>query len=77
MIIAALSTFQACLWMGVDIGKFLSGLGVRNILDTKLHVLGVCLCLAGCLFRCITVVDRMLCGVKSAHGETGTECCVE
>jgi len=31
-------------------GKFLNDLGVSNILDTKLHGLGTCLGLAGCLF---------------------------
>jgi hypothetical protein len=46
--------------VGVGIGKFLLDLGVGNILDTKLHGLGGCLYLAGCLFCCITVVDRML-----------------
>jgi hypothetical protein len=73
MIMAALSTFLVWLWLGVGIGKFLNDLGVINILDTILHVLGACLCLAVCLFCCITVVGRMLCGVKSAHRETGTE----
>ena len=35
--------------MGVGIGKFLNDLGVRNILNTKLRGLRVCLCLAGWL----------------------------
>jgi hypothetical protein len=33
---AALAIFQALIWVGVDIGKFLIDLGVRNILDTKI-----------------------------------------
>jgi hypothetical protein len=37
----------------MHMGKFLNYLGVRNIFDTKLHGLGTCLCLAGCLFHCI------------------------
>ena len=42
MIIASLAIFQAWIWVGVVIGKFLNDLGVRNIVDTKLHVLGAC-----------------------------------
>jgi hypothetical protein len=42
MIMAALSIFQAWIWMGVGMGKFLNGLGMSNILDTKLHGLGAC-----------------------------------
>jgi hypothetical protein len=42
MIIASLAIFQAWIWFGVVIGKFLNDLGVRNIVDTKLHVLGAC-----------------------------------
>jgi hypothetical protein len=49
MIMAALSVFLAWIWVGVVIDKFLNDLGVRNILDTKLHGLRACLCLAGCL----------------------------
>jgi hypothetical protein len=33
--------------VGVGIDKCLNDLGVRNILDTKLHCLGSCLCLFG------------------------------
>jgi hypothetical protein len=43
--------------VGVGIGKLLKDVGVRNILYTKLHSLRACLCLTGCLFRCITVAD--------------------
>jgi len=57
---AALSIFQAWIWMRVGVGKFLNELGVRNIFDTKLHGLGTFLDLAGCLFHCIAIVDRML-----------------
>jgi len=42
IIIAALAIFQAWICMGLSKGKFLNGLGVRNILDTKLHGLGAC-----------------------------------
>ena len=37
MIIAALAIFQALICVGVGVGKFLNGLGVRNIFNTKLH----------------------------------------
>ena len=57
MTMAALSIFQAWIWMRVGIGKFLNDLSVRNIFDTKLHGLGTSLHLAGCLFHCITIVD--------------------
>jgi hypothetical protein len=36
MIMAALAIFQALIWVGVGIGKFLNGLDVRNISDTKI-----------------------------------------
>ena len=42
MITAALAIFQAWFWVGVGIGKLLNDLGIRNILDTKLHGLGAC-----------------------------------
>jgi hypothetical protein len=42
MIIAALAIFQAWMWVGVSTGKFLNGLGVRNIFNAKLHSLGAC-----------------------------------
>ena len=42
MIIAALTIFQASICVGVSKGKFLNDLGVRSILDTKLHGLGAC-----------------------------------
>jgi phosphotransferase system glucose/maltose/N-acetylglucosamine-specific IIC component len=42
MIIAALAIFQAWIWVGVGIGKFLNDLGVRNIFNTKLHCLAAC-----------------------------------
>jgi len=42
MIIAALAIFQAWIWVAVGIGKFLNGLGVRNIFNTKLPNLGAC-----------------------------------
>jgi hypothetical protein len=73
MIMAVLSIFQAWICVGVGIGKFLKDVGVRNIFNAKLHGLRACLCLAGCLFRCITVVVCVLFGVKSAHVETGLE----
>jgi len=36
MIMAASAIFQALIWVGVGIGKFLIDLGVRNILNTKI-----------------------------------------
>ena len=57
----------------MGIGKVLNYLGVRNLLDTKLHVLGACKCLSDCLFISITVVDSMVYGAKSAHRGIGTE----
>ena len=42
MIKAALAIFQARIWVAVGIGKFLNGLGVRNIFSTKLPDLGAC-----------------------------------
>jgi len=39
---AALSIFQARIWMGVGVGKFLIDLDVGNIFDTKLHGVGAC-----------------------------------
>jgi hypothetical protein len=47
MIMSDLSIFLAWIWVGVGIDKFLNDLGLRNILDTKLHGLGSCLCLFG------------------------------
>ena len=58
MIMAALGIFQAWIWVIIGVGKFLIELGVRNIVDKKLHGLAACyIWLAGCLFRCITVTD--------------------
>ena len=42
MIIAALAIFQTWICVGVSKGKFLNDVGVRNILDTKLHGLAAC-----------------------------------
>jgi hypothetical protein len=39
---AGLSIFQAWIWMRVGMGKLLNDLGVRKILDTKVHGLGTC-----------------------------------
>jgi len=36
MIIAALAIFQAWICVGVGIGKFLNGLGVRNFFNTEI-----------------------------------------
>ena len=60
MIMAALAIFQAWICVGVCIDKFLNDVVVRNISTHKLHGLGGCLCLAGCLFRCITIADCLL-----------------
>jgi len=40
MIMAAFTIFQAMIWVGVGIGKFLIVLGVKNILDTKITWFG-------------------------------------
>jgi len=37
---AALAKFHGWIWEGVGIGKFLIGLGVRNIRDTKITWFG-------------------------------------
>jgi len=42
MIIAALAIFQAWILVAVGIGKFLSGIGARNIFNTKLPGLRAC-----------------------------------
>ena len=42
MIIAALAIFKAWIFVGVVMGKFLNGVGVINIFNTKLHGLGAC-----------------------------------
>ena len=42
MLIAALAIFQAWILVAVGIVKFLNGLGVRNIFNTKLPGLGAC-----------------------------------
>jgi hypothetical protein len=74
MIMAVLSIFQAWICVAVGTGKFLKDVGVRNIFNTKLHGLEFAyVWLAVCLFHYITVVDCVLCGVKSAHRETGPE----
>jgi len=36
MIVAALTIYQAMIQVGLDIGKFLIDLSVRNILDTEI-----------------------------------------
>jgi len=42
MLIAALAIFQARICVAVGISKYLNGLGVRNIFNTKLPDLGAC-----------------------------------
>jgi hypothetical protein len=42
MIIGASAIFHAWIWVEVGIGKVLNDLGVRNVVDTKLHGLGAC-----------------------------------
>jgi hypothetical protein len=37
---AALAIFQPWIWVGVDIGKFLIGLGGKDIFDTKITCSG-------------------------------------
>jgi len=63
MIMAALAIFQALIWVGVDIGKFLIGIDIRNILDTTITWSGNILVsgwLFRCLLYCITVMDCIL-----------------
>jgi hypothetical protein len=36
MVMAALAIFQALIWVGLGIGKFLIVLGVRNIFDRNI-----------------------------------------
>jgi len=69
MIIATLAIFQAWICVAVGIGKFLHGLGVRNIFNTKLPGLGAWL-VFGWLFHFVTVAGCCCNGVKSAHRET-------
>ena len=68
MIMAALAIFQALIWVGVDIGKFLIDLNVRNILDTKITWSGNML-VSGWLSISLHCNN----GLKSAHREIGTE----
>jgi hypothetical protein len=42
MIMVTLAIFQALIWVGACLGKFLIGVGVRSSLDAKLHGLGTC-----------------------------------
>jgi hypothetical protein len=59
MIMAALAIFQALIWVGVDVVKFLIDLSVKNILDRIITWSGghASVWLAGFLFRCIAVTD--------------------
>jgi len=50
MIMTALAIFQALIWLGVGVGKFLIVLGARNIYDTKFTWSGSML-VSGCLFH--------------------------
>jgi len=42
MLVAAFAIFLAWIWVAVGIGKFLNGLGVRNIFNIKLPCPGAC-----------------------------------
>jgi hypothetical protein len=42
IIMAPVAIFQALMWVRVYRGKFFIDIGVRNILDTKLHGVGTC-----------------------------------
>jgi len=58
MIMAALSIFQAWIFVGVGIGKFLNDIVVRNIFNTKITWSGRILVFGWlAVFHCITVVD--------------------
>jgi hypothetical protein len=55
---AALSIFQAWIFVGVGIGKFLNDIVVRNIFNTKITWSGRILVFGWlAVFHCITVVD--------------------
>jgi len=63
MIVAALAIFQALIWVVMCIDKFVTDIGVRNILDPKItwsRNMLVSGWPAGRLFRCITITDLML-----------------
>jgi len=63
MIMAAVAIFQALIWVGVGIGKFLIGIDIRNILDTTITCSGNILVygwLFRCLFNCINIMDCIL-----------------
>jgi hypothetical protein len=53
----SLTIFQAWIWMGVSIGKFLFDCVLKTFSPRKVNVLGVCLHLAGWLFHCVPVTD--------------------
>jgi hypothetical protein len=59
MIMAALSIFQAWILMRVGMGNFLNDLGVTDIFDTKLRVLGACSRLAGWLSVSLHYCSRL------------------
>jgi len=52
MIMAALSMFEAWVWVGVGIGKLLLDLCVKNILAIKSACSG-CMLASGWLFHCV------------------------
>jgi len=53
MILVTLTIFLTWIWVAVGIDKLLIDLSFRNFFSTKLHGLGACWLLAGCLFGCI------------------------
>jgi len=57
MIMAALATFKAWIWVGFGIGKFLFVDVLKTFSPQKLHVLGACLHLAVCLLHCVPITD--------------------
>jgi len=56
----ALSIFQAWVCMEEGIGKFFLDIYVKTFSPWKVHVLGACLHLAGCLLHCVPVMDWIL-----------------
>jgi hypothetical protein len=57
MIMSALATFKAWIWVGFGTGNFLFVNVLKTISPQKLHVLGACLHLAVWLLHCVPVVD--------------------
>jgi hypothetical protein len=60
VIMAALAIFQAWIWVGFVIDKFLFVCMLKTLSPRKLHILGACLHLADFLFHCVPVMYWIL-----------------